>query len=84
MMKYFFAAAVSVCAFSVHAEMPALIKSFLFGFAIGLVGCTKGYNSENGTQGVGQAANSAVVIAMLSVILFDMVITQITSMLGYL
>jgi dipeptidyl aminopeptidase/acylaminoacyl peptidase len=32
MMKYFFAAAVSVCAFSVHAEMPALIpREVLFG-----------------------------------------------------
>src|SRR5712671_2056634 len=31
-MKYFFAAAVSVCAFSVHAEMPALIpREILFG-----------------------------------------------------
>src|SRR5437773_2198683 len=31
-MKYFFAAAVSVCAFSVHAEMPALIPcEILFG-----------------------------------------------------
>src|SRR5881392_4164354 len=31
-MKYFFAAAVSVCAFSVHAEMPALIpREVLFG-----------------------------------------------------
>lgn len=71
-------------ALSFNAEIPALIKSFLFGFAIGLVGCTKGYNSQNGTQGVGQAANAAVVVAMLSVIFFDMVITQITSMLGYL
>ena len=64
--------------------IPAFIKSFLFGFAIGLVGCTKGYNSKNGTEGVGQAANSAVVVAMLSVIFFDMIVTQITAMLGYL
>src|SRR6266550_4094834 len=67
-------------ALSFDAEMPALIKSFLFGFAIGLVGCTKGYNSQNGTEGVGRAANSAVVVAMLSVIMFDMLVTQITSM----
>jgi phospholipid/cholesterol/gamma-HCH transport system permease protein len=71
-------------ALSFNAEMPALIKSFLFGFAIGLVGCTKGYHSQNGTQGVGQAANSAVVVSMLAVILFDMLVTQITAMLGYL
>lgn len=63
---------------------PALIKTILFGFAIGLVGCTKGYNSKNGTEGVGQAANSSVVVAMLSVIVIDMIVTQISGMLGYL
>lgn len=71
-------------ALSFSAVIPAFIKSILFGFAIGLVGCTKGYNSKNGTEGVGQAANSAVVVAMLSVIFFDMIVTQITAMLGYL
>jgi phospholipid/cholesterol/gamma-HCH transport system permease protein len=63
---------------------PALIKTFLFGFAIGLVGCTKGYHSKNGTEGVGMAANSSVVVAMLAVIVIDMVVTQISGMLGYL
>jgi phospholipid/cholesterol/gamma-HCH transport system permease protein len=71
-------------ALSFGAVIPAVIKSFLFGFAIGVVGCTKGYTAKNGTEGVGQAANSAVVVAMLSVIMFDMVVTQISSMLGYL
>lgn len=64
--------------------IPSFTKSFLFGFAIGLVGCTKGYNSKKGTEGVGQAANTSVVVAMLSVIVIDMVVTQITAMLGYL
>jgi phospholipid/cholesterol/gamma-HCH transport system permease protein len=63
---------------------PAFIKTFLFGFAIGLVGCTKGYNSQNGTEGVGMAANSSVVVAMLAVIVIDMIVTQISGMLGYL
>jgi len=40
---------------------PATIKSFFFGFAIGLVGCYKGYNCKNGTAGVGLASNSRVV-----------------------
>ena len=63
---------------------PSFIKTFFFGFAIGLVGCTKGYNSSKGTEGVGKAANSSVVVAMLCVIIIDMVVTQITSMLGFL
>jgi phospholipid/cholesterol/gamma-HCH transport system permease protein len=32
--------------------MPATIKTFFFGFAIGLVGCYMGYNCKNGTAGV--------------------------------
>lgn len=63
---------------------PAFIKTFFFGFVIGLVGCTKGYNSKKGTEGVGKAANVSVVLAMVGVIIIDMVVTQITSMLGYL
>jgi len=64
--------------------IPAFIKTFFFGFAISLVGCTKGYNSKNGTEGVGKATNSAVVVSMLSVIVIDMVVTQVSGMLGYL
>jgi phospholipid/cholesterol/gamma-HCH transport system permease protein len=51
--------------------VPATIKSFFFGFVIGLVGCYKGYYSKKGTEGVGRAANSAVVIASLLVFIID-------------
>jgi phospholipid/cholesterol/gamma-HCH transport system permease protein len=51
--------------------IPATVKSFFFGFAIGLVGCYKGYNSDKGTEGVGRAANTAVVIASLMLFLID-------------
>jgi phospholipid/cholesterol/gamma-HCH transport system permease protein len=61
--------------------MPALIKSFFFGVVIGLVGCYKGYNAGRGTESVGVAANSAVVLASLLVIIVDMIAVQITDML---
>jgi phospholipid/cholesterol/gamma-HCH transport system permease protein len=64
--------------------IPAVIKSFFFGFAIGMVGCYKGFNSQNGTQGVGQSANSAVVVASLLVFILDLIAVQITQFLGYL
>lgn len=64
--------------------VSSFTKTFFFGFTIGLVGCTKGYNSQKGTEGVGKAANISVVVAMVGVIIIDMVVTQITSMLGYL
>lgn len=61
--------------------VPALIKTFFFGAVIGLVGCYKGYNAGRGTESVGIAANSAVVIASLFVIIVDMIAVQITDML---
>ena len=61
---------------------PAVIKSFFFGAVIGLVGCYKGYNAGRGTESVGVAANSAVVLASLLVIIVDMIAVQITDMLS--
>jgi phospholipid/cholesterol/gamma-HCH transport system permease protein len=60
---------------------PSIIKTFFFGFAIGLVGCYKGYNASHGTQGVGQAANTSVVAGSLAVFIIDMVAVQLTSFL---
>lgn len=61
--------------------VPAFIKSFFFGAVIGFVGCYKGYNAGRGTESVGVAANSAVVLASLLVIIVDMIAVQITDML---
>jgi phospholipid/cholesterol/gamma-HCH transport system permease protein len=62
--------------------LPAVIKSFFFGAVIGIVGCYKGYNAGRGTESVGKAANSAVVLASLLVIVIDMLAVQITDMLA--
>ena len=59
--------------------LPAFMKTFFFGFAIGLIGCFKGYNSKNGTQGVGAAANASVVLASLLVFIIDMIAVQLTN-----
>ena len=64
--------------------LPALLKTFFFGFAIGLIGCYKGYHSNKGTEGVGRSANSAVVLASLLVFILDLITVQITSFLGFL
>ncbi len=61
--------------------MPAIIKTFFFGAVIGLVGCYKGYTAGRGTESVGIAANSAVVLASLLVIIIDLIAVQITDML---
>jgi phospholipid/cholesterol/gamma-HCH transport system permease protein len=61
---------------------PALIKSFVFGAVIGLVGCYKGYHAGKGTESVGTAANSAVVMASLLIIIADLLAAQITDMIS--
>ncbi|MBE2279287.1 MAG: ABC transporter permease [Ignavibacteriaceae bacterium] len=61
--------------------VPSMIKTVFFGFAIGLIGAYKGYTSNKGTEGVGKAANSAVVLASLMVFIIDMIAVQITSLL---
>lgn len=62
--------------------VPAIIKTFFFGFAIGIVGCYKGYYSKKGTEGVGRSANSAVVVASLMVFIIDLIAVQLTDILG--
>ncbi len=62
--------------------IPAFIKTFFFGFAVGLIGCYKGYNSSKGTEGVGRSANSAVVISSVMVFIIDLIVVQVTDLLG--
>jgi phospholipid/cholesterol/gamma-HCH transport system permease protein len=62
--------------------MPAFIKTFFFGLAIGIIGCYKGYFSDKGTEGVGIAANSAVVVSSLMIFILDLVAVQIADILG--
>ncbi|WP_026898972.1 MlaE family ABC transporter permease [Daejeonella oryzae] len=52
------------------------IKAILFGFTIGIVGCYQGYNSSKGTEGVGKAANSSVVIGMFLIFIEEVVSVQ--------
>lgn len=63
--------------------LPAVIKSVFFGFAVGFVGCYKGFNSNQGTESVGVAANSAVVSASLWIFFLDVIAVQITQLFFY-
>lgn len=59
--------------------IPSTIKSFFFGFAIGIVGCFKGYNCKKGTAGVGKAANAAVVYTSMLLFIIDFVAVFVTN-----
>ncbi len=61
--------------------IPATLKTFLFGFFIGMIGSHKGYTASSGTESVGKAATSAVVAASLIIFIIDMMAVQLTSLL---
>ena len=63
--------------------LPAFIKSYFFGFAVGVIGCYKGYNSSKGTEGVGRSANSAVVVSSVMIFVIDLLAVQVTDVLGF-
>ncbi len=54
----------------------SIFKAVCYGFTIGVAGCYQGYNAQNGTQGVGKAANSAVVVSMFLIFVEEMIIVQ--------
>lgn len=62
--------------------IPTVLKTVVFGFAIGLIGSFKGYNARKGTEGVGEAANSAVVLSSLSIFIIDLLAVQLTHLLS--
>jgi phospholipid/cholesterol/gamma-HCH transport system permease protein len=60
--------------------IPATIKTFFFGFFIGMIGCYMGFNAASGTESVGKAATSAVVATSLTIFIIDMLAVQITDL----
>lgn len=54
-----------------------LIKAAVFGFALALLGCYKGYNAAGGAKGVGVAATQAVVASSVTILIMDYFLTLI-------
>ncbi|HKJ78580.1 MAG TPA: ABC transporter permease [Prolixibacteraceae bacterium] len=61
--------------------IPATVKTFFFGFFIGLIGSYKGYTTNRGTESVGLSANSAVVTASLVIFIIDLIAVQVTELI---
>lgn len=59
--------------------IPSTLKTFFFGFAIGIIGCYKGYTSGSGTESVGRAANAAVVMSSVAIFIIDLIAVQLQS-----
>jgi phospholipid/cholesterol/gamma-HCH transport system permease protein len=52
-----------------------LIKSFVFGIIISMVGCYMGLKTKGGAEGVGKATTISVVTSFVLIILFDCILT---------
>jgi len=59
----------------------SLFKAIAYGFTIGMVGCYQGFTTTQGTQGVGRAANKAVVASMFLIFIEEMLIVQVVNLL---
>lgn len=58
--------------------IPGVAKTFVFGFIVGIVGSYKGFIAEGGTEGVGRASTTAVVMSSLLILIFDMILVKVT------
>jgi phospholipid/cholesterol/gamma-HCH transport system permease protein len=55
----------------------ALYKAFVFGMIISLVGCWRGYRTQGGAEGVGNAPTSSVVTSSLWILISDFFLTKL-------
>jgi phospholipid/cholesterol/gamma-HCH transport system permease protein len=57
--------------------VQGLMKPFIFAFIISTVACFMGLRVKGGTQGVGRATTSAVVVSSVILLVVDTFITRI-------
>jgi phospholipid/cholesterol/gamma-HCH transport system permease protein len=59
-----------------------VIKAFFFGIIVGVSGCLRGLQADNNAAGVGRAATSSVVTAILFIIVADAIFAVLFNALG--
>ena len=65
---------------TVGDAVPAVLKTIVFGYLIGVTGCWFGMNARGGTEGVGQAATRGVVVSIFLVLVSDVILVKIIQM----
>jgi phospholipid/cholesterol/gamma-HCH transport system permease protein len=59
-----------------------VIKAIAFGLIVGLAGCLRGLQADRSAVGVGRAATSAVVTAILMIVIADALFAVVFNALG--
>jgi phospholipid/cholesterol/gamma-HCH transport system permease protein len=56
-----------------------VLKSAVYGYTIGMTGCFNGWYADQGTVGVGRAANTAVVVSMFLIFIEEMIMVTLVN-----
>ncbi len=65
---------------TVQRVIPAILKTIVFGYFIGVTGCYFGMNAKGGTEGVGRAATRGVVLSTLLVLASNVFLVRLTQL----
>jgi phospholipid/cholesterol/gamma-HCH transport system permease protein len=57
--------------------VQGFVKPIVFGFIIATIGCYQGLRVKGGTQGVGRATTSAVVLSSVVVLVVDLFLAKL-------
>jgi phospholipid/cholesterol/gamma-HCH transport system permease protein len=61
-----------------------MVKPIMYSFVISLVACHQGFTTRGGTRGVGHSTTESVVIASVSILVGDAVLTRfIFTLMGW-
>jgi phospholipid/cholesterol/gamma-HCH transport system permease protein len=63
--------------FNAYNVYSGLIKAFIFGGGTALIGCSIGFNTEGGAEGVGRATIRAFVFSSAFILIADYVLAMI-------
>jgi phospholipid/cholesterol/gamma-HCH transport system permease protein len=66
---------------TLHDVIPAVGKTVVFGYLVGIVGCHCGLQAQGGTEGVGRAATGGVVMSVFLVLVAEVVLVRVIQMM---
>ncbi len=58
----------------------SLLEAILFGFIVAIIGCQRGLEAKGGPRGVADGVNASVVLSVVSVLVVNLVVSQLVQM----
>lgn len=76
-LDFSFYKSTTIQALALQDMFTGLVKPFVFGFIIAIIGCHLGLNTTGGTEGVGKSTTMSVVTSSILIFLFDFLLVKI-------